>query len=83
MKCLVRERMVEKLLQLNKKLENLKPYYSRVRDYIKQPEKTRLDSKKLIKKAVENMNKINSQKYGFPPETIEKKALSDDVFRES
>ena len=28
------------------------------------------------------MNKINSQKYGFPPETVEKKALSDDVFRE-
>ena len=48
----------------------------------KTTKKTRLDSKKLIKKAVENMNKINSQKYGFPPETIEKKALSDDVFRE-
>ena len=28
------------------------------------------------------MKKINSQKYGFPPETMEKKALSDDVFRE-
>ena len=42
----------------------------------------RLDSKKLIKKAVENMNKTNSQKYGLPPETIEKKTLSDNVFRE-
>ena len=28
------------------------------------------------------MNKINSQKYGFSPETIDKKALSDDVFQE-
>ena len=28
------------------------------------------------------MNNINSQKYGFPPETIEKKALSDNIFRE-
>ena len=42
----------------------------------------RLDSKKLIKKAVENMNKTNSQKYGLPPETVEQKALSDNVFRE-
>ena len=42
----------------------------------------RLDSKKLIIKAVENMNKTNSQKYGLPPETIEKKTMSDNVFRE-
>ena len=42
----------------------------------------RLDSKKLIKKAVENMNKTNSQKYGLPPESIEQKTLSDNVFRE-
>ena len=41
----------------------------------------RLDSKKLIKKAVENMNKTNSQKYGLPPETVEQKTRSD-VFRE-
>ena len=42
----------------------------------------RLDSKKLTKKAVENMNKTNSQKYGLPPESIEQKTLSDNVFRE-
>ena len=42
----------------------------------------RLDSKKLIQKAVENMNKTNSQKYGLPHETVEQKALSDNVFRE-
>ena len=42
----------------------------------------RLDSKKLIKRAVENMNKTNSQKYGLPPETIEEKTLSDNNFRE-
>ena len=28
------------------------------------------------------MNNINSQKYGYPPELIEKKALSDNIFRE-
>ena len=42
----------------------------------------RLDSKKLIRKAVENMNKTNSQKYGLPPETVEEKTLSDNIFRE-
>ena len=41
----------------------------------------RLDSKKLIRKAVENMNKTNSQKYGLPPETVEEKTLSDNIFR--
>ena len=44
--------------------------------------KARLNSKKLIKNAVENMNRTNFQKYGYPPETVEKKSLSDDIFRE-
>ena len=52
--------MVENLLQPNKKLENLKPYYSRVRDYIKQPKKQDYIRKNSLKK----------------------KALLDDVFRE-
>ena len=42
----------------------------------------RSDSKKLIRKAVENMNKTNSQKYDLPPETVEEKTLSDNIFRE-
>ena len=28
------------------------------------------------------MNNTNSQKYGFPPETVENKTLSDNIFRE-
>ena len=28
------------------------------------------------------MNKTISQKYGYPPETVEKKSLSDNIFRE-
>ena len=43
---------------------------------------SRLDSKKLIKNAVRNMNKTNSQKYDLPPETIEKKSLENENFRE-
>ena len=42
----------------------------------------RLDSKKLIRNAVHNMNNTNSQKYGYPSETVEKKSLSDNIFRE-
>ena len=41
----------------------------------------KLDSKKLIRKAVQNMNKTNSQKYGLPPETVEQNTLSDNNFR--
>ena len=32
----------------------------------------RLDSKKLITNAVQNMNNTNSQKCGYSPETVEK-----------
>ena len=44
--------------------------------------KKKINSKKIIEKAVENMNKIKSEKYGLPPEIIEKKTISDEVFRE-
>ena len=42
----------------------------------------RLDPRKLIRNVVQNMNNINSQKYGVPPETVEKKCLEDEKFRE-
>ena len=42
----------------------------------------RLDPRKLIRNAVQNMNNVNSQKYGVPPETVEKKSLEDKKFRE-
>ena len=42
----------------------------------------RLDSRKLIRNAVQNMNNVNSQKYGVPPEMVEKKSLKDEKFRE-
>ena len=44
--------------------------------------KRKINSKKIIQKAVENMNKTNSEKYGLPPEIIEKKKLADNVFKE-
>ena len=42
----------------------------------------RLDPRKLIRNAVQNMNNVNSRKYGVPPKTVEKKSLGDENFRE-
>ena len=44
--------------------------------------KKKINSKKIIQKAVENLNKTNSEKYGLPPEVIEKKTLAENVFKE-
>ena len=44
--------------------------------------KKKINSKKIIQKAVENLNKTNSEKYGLPPEIIEKKTLANNVFKE-
>ena len=42
----------------------------------------RVDPRKLIQNAIENMNKTNSQKYGVPPAEIEDKSLTSSKFRE-
>ena len=44
--------------------------------------KKRINSKKIIQKAVENLNKTNSEKYGLSPENIEKKTLASNIFKE-
>ena len=64
----------QKIRELKKILFKTKNVYKRSKKKIK--------SKKIIEKAIENMNKINSEKYGLPPEIIEKKTLSDNVFKE-
>ena len=43
---------------------------------------SRLDAKKLIRNAVQNMNNTNSQKYELAPNTIEKKSLEKEDFPE-
>ena len=40
----------------------------------------RLDPRKLIRNVVQNMNNVNSQKYGVPPETVKKTSLEDENF---
>ena len=42
----------------------------------------RVDPRKLIRNAVQNMNKTNSQKYGLPPEEVEEKSLADKKFQD-
>ena len=42
----------------------------------------KLEPRKLIRNAVQNMNNVNSQKYGVPPETVKKKSLDNKKFRE-
>ena len=64
----------QKIRELKKILFKTKNVYKR--------SKKKINSKKIIEKAIENMNKINSEKYGLPPEIIEKKTLSDNVFTE-
>ena len=39
------------------------------------------NSHKIIKMSVDNMNKINSAKYGLVPEDIEKQSSLSDKFR--
>ena len=41
--------------------------------------KQKIRFKKIIRNAVQNMN-TNSQKYGYPPETVEKKYISNNIF---
>ena len=43
---------------------------------------SRLDAKKLIRNAVQNMNNRSSQKYELPPNNIEKKSLENKDFHE-
>ena len=71
-----------KAFAAEQKIREFKKILFKSKRLLKATKGKRLDSKKLIRKAVENMNKTNSQKYGLPPETVEEKTLSDNIFRE-
>ena len=45
-------------------------------------QKKKINSREIIKKAVENLNRINSEKYGLSPDIIEKKSLESEYFKE-
>ena len=63
----------QKIREFKKILFRIKKTYKRL--------KKRLNSAKLIKKAVKNMNNVKT-KYGFEPEFIERESLKDENFKE-
>ena len=63
----------QKIREFKKILFRIKKTYKRL--------KKRLNSAKLIKKAVQNMNNTKT-KYGFEPEFIERESLKDENFKE-
>ena len=65
----------QKIREFKKNLFKSKPLHKSMKT-------SRLDAKKLIRKAVQNMNNTNSQKYELAPNTIEKKSLENQDFRE-
>ena len=64
----------QKIREFKKILFRIKKTYKRLNK--------RLNSAKLIKKTVQNMNNTKSIKYDLEPEIIEKRSLTDDIFRE-
>ena len=70
-----------KAFAAEQKIRELKKVIFKTKNIYKLSKK-KINSKKIIQKAVENLNKTNSEKYGLPPEIIEKKTLANNVFKE-
>ena len=64
------------------KIREFKKLFFKGKQLHKATKTGRLDPRKLIRNAVQNMNNVNLQKDGVPPETVEKKSLEDKKFRE-
>ena len=70
-----------KAFAAEQKIREFKKTLFRIKKTFKRLNK-RLNSAKLIKKAVQNMNNTKSIKYDLEPEIIEQRSLTDDIFRE-
>ena len=64
------------------KIREFKKILFRSKRLHKSTKTSRLNAKKLIRNAVQNMNNTNSQKYELAPNTIEKKSLENKDFPE-
>ena len=71
-----------KAFAAEQKIRGSKKLLFKSKRLLKATKTRRLDPRKLIRNAVQNMNNVNSQKYGVPPKTVEKKPLEDVKFRE-
>ena len=71
-----------KAFATKKKLRKFKKLLLKSKRLHKVMKTGRLDPRKLIRNAAQNMNNVNSQKYGVPLEMVEEKSLEDEKFRE-
>ena len=71
-----------KAFTAEQKIRESKKLLFKSKRLLKATKTRRLDPRKLIRNAVQNMNNVNSQKYGVPPKTVEKKPLEDVKFQE-
>ena len=69
-----------KAFAAEQKIRELKKLLLKRKRLHKSTSSRRLEPKKLIQRAVNNMNKIASQKYGFSPDFVEEKILNDENF---
>ena len=70
-----------KAYAVEQKIREFKKLLFRSKRLLKATSNKRFDSRKLIRKVVENMNSDNSQKYGYAPNAIEEKAVESKRFR--
>ena len=71
-----------KAFAAEQKIREFKEILFRSKRLHKSTKTSRLDAKKLIRNAVQNMNNTNSQKYELAPNTMENKSLENKDFRE-
>ena len=71
-----------KAFAVEQKIREFKKLLFKSKQLYKATKTGSLDPRKLIRKAVQNINNVNSQKYGVPPKTVEKKSLEDEKFLE-
>ena len=69
-----------KAFAAEQKIRDFKKVLFKSKRLHKSTKTSRLNSEKLIKNAVKNMNKTNSQKYDLAPDTTEKKSLENENF---
>ena len=70
-----------KAFAAEQKIKEFKKMLLKLKDLFKKDRK-RMKPIEMIKKVTLNINKTKTQKYNIEPEEVERKALSDDIFRE-
>ena len=71
-----------KAFAAEQKIREFKKLLFKSKKHHKGTKTSRVDPRKLIRNAIQNMNNTNSQKYGQPHEKIEEKSLESEKFRE-